>query len=60
MANQKNKLSSRIAMDFSKNWPLYLMVLPVLAFYILFAYKPMVGIIIAFKNYKPALGIWKS
>ncbi len=60
MAENKSKLSGRLAMDFRKNWPLYLMVLPVLAFYILFAYKPMVGIIIAFKDYKPALGIWRS
>ena len=60
MAENKLKLSGRLAMDFRKNWPLYLMVLPVLAFYILFAYKPMVGIIIAFKDYKPALGIWRS
>lgn len=42
-----------------KNWSLYLMVLPVLAFYLIFCYKPMYGAIIAFKQYTPGLGIWK-
>ena len=50
----------RAAKDMKRNWPLYLMVLPVVIFYILFCYKPMVGIIIAFKDYKPNLGIWGS
>ena len=39
---------------------LHLMVLPGLAFFLLFKYVPMYGIIIAFKNYKVARGIEKS
>ncbi|HIR34818.1 MAG TPA: sugar ABC transporter permease [Candidatus Faecimorpha stercoravium] len=50
----------RASKDMKRNWPLYLMVLPVVIFYILFCYKPIVGIIIAFKDYKPNLGIWGS
>lgn len=50
----------RIKKDISKNYSLYLLVLPVLLFYILFSYKPMYGAIIAFKNYAPARGIWES
>ena len=42
--------------DMRKNWSLYLLVLPVLVFYILFSYRPMYGAIIAFKNYTPNLG----
>lgn len=38
----------------------YLIVLPVVVFYILFHYKPMYGLIIAFKNYSPAKGIMGS
>ena len=38
----------------------YLLVLPVLAYYIIFAYGPMGGLIIAFKNFKPTLGIFDS
>ena len=36
------------------------MAIPVVAFYLLFCYKPMYGIIIAFKDYSPAAGIWGS
>ena len=46
--------------DFKANYLLYLLVLPVLAYYIIFAYGPMGGVIIAFKNFKPNLGIWGS
>lgn len=49
-----------MAKDFRRNRMLYLMVLPVVAFYILFSYVPMSGIVIAFKDYKPMLGMWRS
>jgi len=38
----------------------YIMVLPVLAFYLIFAYKPMFGAVIAFKNFSPLRGIFGS
>ena len=50
----------RAARDFKMNWSLYLIVLPVLAFYIIFSYIPMYGAVIAFKNYMPRLGILGS
>ena len=53
-------LGKRIARDFSHNKFKYLMILPVLVYLALFCYKPMYGIIIAFKNYKVARGIDKS
>ena len=62
-ANGTQKRSGKmyaIKMDFRKNWPVYLMFLPVILFYILFHYKPMVGVVMAFKDYKPAFGIWGS
>ena len=46
--------------DFKRNYLLYLLVLPVLAYYIIFCYGPMGGIIIAFKDYKPNFGIFGS
>jgi len=49
-----------IARDFSKNKYLYLMAIPGLFFYIIFHYFPMYGAIIAFKNYRPSLGITAS
>ncbi len=39
---------------------LYLMILPVLAYYALFHYKPMYGALIAFKDYSPAKGVLGS
>lgn len=35
---------------------MYVMVLTVIIFYVLFSYKPMYGALIAFKDYRPALG----
>lgn len=43
-----------------QNVHLYLMLLPVLAFYIIFKYIPMSGLIIAFKNYNFADGMLHS
>ena len=50
----------RIRMDFQKNKAVYFMFLPVVVFYLIFHYYPMSGIILAFKDFKPALGIWGS
>ena len=36
------------------------MILPVLAYYLIFSYGPMYGSIIAFKKYEPSIGILKS
>lgn len=46
--------------DFKLNRWLYLMILPALAYYIIFQYGPMYGTIIAFKDYSPANGILGS
>lgn len=54
--NDRTTFTYRARKDFSRNWELYLLVIPVLVFYFLFSYKPMYGALIAFQNYKPALG----
>lgn len=51
---------SVIAADFTRNKSLYLMILPILLFYIVFHYAPMYGAIIAFKDYTPMKGITGS
>ncbi len=43
-----------------REYDLYLMLIPMLLFYILFAYKPMTGLVIAFKDYSPFKGVWDS
>ena len=57
---QKPTLSYQIKRDWIRNRSLYILVIPVLLFYILFHYKPMYGAIIAFKDYTPALGVKDS
>ena len=47
----------RLRMDLSRHWPLYLMVLPAVVVIAVFSYAPMYGVVIAFKNFKPAYGI---
>ncbi|NEW08270.1 sugar ABC transporter permease [Paenibacillus sp. SYP-B3998] len=46
--------------DIRKNKLLYVMLLPVLLYYVIFHYAPMYGAIIAFKDFSPRLGIWGS
>lgn len=36
------------------------MMIPIVIYYIIFYYKPMYGALIAFKDYDPAIGVWKS
>jgi putative aldouronate transport system permease protein len=40
--------------------PLYILFIPVALYYLIFAYVPMSGVIIAFKDYSLRLGIWES
>lgn len=49
-----------IKKDFKKNKALFLMGLPTVAFFIIFCYIPMGGLLMAFENYKPNLGLLHS
>ncbi|MGG1517592.1 ABC transporter permease subunit [Paenibacillus oryzisoli] len=53
---------SRIGLlrDIRSNKLLYVMLVPVLLYYVVFHYVPMYGAIIAFKDFSPRLGIWGS
>ena len=53
-------LSKRFNTALSRCWLLYLMILPVLVYYIVFHYLPMAGVTIAFKDYRVARGFWGS
>ena len=56
----KKAFRARAWKQVRKNKMVYLMVLPVIIYYILFHYKPMYGIIIAFQNYAPRKGVMGS
>ena len=43
-----------------RNWGLYLLMLPAFVIFFCFTYMPMYGIVIAFKNFRPAQGIMGS
>lgn len=57
---QHQKLSVRVKNHLSDCWQLYLMLLPVIAYYVIFQYGPMYGIQIAFKKFSFSLGIHGS
>jgi putative aldouronate transport system permease protein len=50
-------LGKILAKDFQQNKYKYLLVLPVIAYFVLFSYKPMYGLVVAFQDYRPNLGI---
>ncbi|MGB8454065.1 MAG: ABC transporter permease subunit [Anaerocolumna sp.] len=55
-----NSFFLRLYADMKRNYILYLMILPVVAYYIIFAYVPMYGVQLAFKDYIARKGIWGS
>lgn len=57
---KKNKWGQLLKADFRKNWLIYLMLVPVIVYLLIFCYAPMYGIVIAFKDFKPRLGIMGS
>lgn len=46
--------------DLKKNKNIYIMLIPIVLFYIIFHYVPLCGAIISFKDYDPVLGIFDS
>ncbi len=50
-------LRETIAVDFKKHWPVYLLILPTVIYYLVWCYGPMYGIIIAFNDYSPRGGM---
>ncbi len=56
----KRSIGTILYRDFAKNKLIYLMALPVMAYYIIFHYGPMYGLVIAFKYFAPAKGILGS
>lgn len=57
---EKRSLRKRIRIEMTQNWDLYLLILPVLAYFIIFCYYPMYGAQIAFRDYRATRGITGS
>lgn len=54
---RKERYLPRLSRNIREHWQIYLMLLPVVAAYIIFSYFPMGGLVIAFQNFAPRLGI---
>lgn len=56
-SRQKGRKSTGIWQHLRKNWDLYLLLLPGVAWFLVFAYKPMTGLIISFYDYNIFRGL---
>ncbi len=54
---KKVTLGQRIQREVKQSWDLYLLAIPMVAYYIIFCYGPMYGVQIAFLDYNPFKGI---
>jgi len=53
-------LFSNIAKDIRRNKVIYLLCIPIVAWYIIFSYIPMTGIIMSFQDFSPVKRLWGS
>ncbi len=57
---KKESIGKKLQKDVQKNWILYVMILPVIAYFVIFHYWPMYGVQIAFKDFRLRAGITGS
>lgn len=55
-----NRFRMRFRRNYRRNKWVFWMAVPILLYYLIFHYLPMAGVVIAFKNYKPARGVLDS
>jgi len=60
MKIQKRDSRSRTLKLIKNDYDLYLMIVPMLVCLLLFTYRPLTSLVIAFKDYSPFKGIWAS
>lgn len=58
--DSRRRRQAKIVNRLKNDWLLYLLLVPVLAWYLIFCYAPMGGLVLAFKDYSFKLGIWDS
>lgn len=59
-ASYKPKLRETLKKDFSKHYQIYIMMSIGVLYYIIFHYLPMCGLVMAFQNFSPAKGFFRS
>lgn len=59
-SKRERKKAIPILSELIRNKTFYAMMLPGLIYIIVMYYLPMVGVVIAFKQYNPIVGLWKS
>jgi putative aldouronate transport system permease protein len=57
---EKKSFLPLFGQDLKRNVHIYIIVLPVVLYYLVFHYLPMYGALIAFKDFRPSLGVWGS
>ncbi len=60
MTKNSGDRRTRILRQIRNDWLLYLLLLPVLAWYVIFSYLPMAGVTLAFKDFSYKGGLWGS
>ena len=53
-------IGARFVDEIKRNYILYILAIPVVAYFVIFCYLPMFGLVMAFKDYKIMQGIWGS
>ncbi|HHV96030.1 MAG TPA: sugar ABC transporter permease [Clostridiaceae bacterium] len=60
MKKKKDSIGARIKKAIVKDWQLFILIMIPISFVIVFHYIPIYGVQIAFKSFKPSLGIMRS
>ncbi len=60
LSQPRTSIWAKIAKDFARNRYIYLMLVPVVLYYLIFHYGPMYGALMAFQDYNVVKGIWGS
>jgi len=60
MKIERKSEKKKIVRKIRKNWDLYLLIIPIIAYFIIFKYIPMYGLQIAFKDFIAVDGIFNS
>ena len=60
MKQKKSGMFKYYLKEASKCWQLYVLLIPALLWAVIFAYYPMYGVIIAFKDYKIGKVSWEA